>query len=173
MTIDLLIQKTVVHNFLRTPQYTFRLLQYTVEMKSSRSSSQTMTTTSFNMAETFASIPFCSSLRNNDWFPGAKGCCSQFFADSVKYVSLATLQISNGIKPFFYSNNDDDFFQHRWNFRLNTICRSLRNEDWFPGAKGSSSLFFADSAKYVYLATLQSSNAIKPFFYSNNDDDFF
>ena len=41
----------------------------------------------------------------------------------------------NGIKTFFYSNNDDDFFQHRWNFRLNTICRSLRNDDWFFGAK--------------------------------------
>ena len=58
MTIDLLVQKTVVHNFLRIPQYTFRLLQYTVEMKSSRSSSQTITTTSSNIVETFASIPF-------------------------------------------------------------------------------------------------------------------
>ena len=57
MTIDLLVQKTVLHNFLRIPQYTFRLLQYTVEMKSSRSSSQTMTTTSTNIVETFASIP--------------------------------------------------------------------------------------------------------------------
>ena len=58
MTIDLLIQKTVVHNFLRIPESTFPLLQYTVEMKSSRSSSQTMTTTSSNIVETFASIPF-------------------------------------------------------------------------------------------------------------------
>ena len=54
---------------------------------------------------------------------------------SAKYVSIATLQSSNGMKTFFYSNYDDDFFQHRWNFRLNTICRSLRNDDWFTGPK--------------------------------------
>ena len=33
-----------------------------------------------------------------------------FFADSAKYVSIATVHSSNGIKPFFYSNNDDDVF---------------------------------------------------------------
>ena len=58
MTIDLLVQKTVVHNFLRIPQYTFPLLQSTVEIESSRSSAQKMTTTSSNIVETFASIPF-------------------------------------------------------------------------------------------------------------------
>ena len=58
MTIDLLVQKTVVHSFLRIPQYTFPLLQSTFQMESSRSSAQTMTTTSFNIVETFASIPF-------------------------------------------------------------------------------------------------------------------
>ena len=49
MRIDLLVQKTVVHNFLRIPQSTFPLLQSTVEMESSRSSTQTMTTTCFNI----------------------------------------------------------------------------------------------------------------------------
>ena len=53
MRIDLLVQKTVVHNFLRIPQRTFPLLQSTVEMESSRSSTQTMTTTSSNVVETF------------------------------------------------------------------------------------------------------------------------
>ena len=53
MTIDLLVQKTVVHNFLRIPQYTFPLLQSTVEMESRRSSTQTMMTTSFNIVEIF------------------------------------------------------------------------------------------------------------------------
>ena len=53
MTIDLLVQKTVVHNFLRIPQSTFPSLQSTVEMESSRSSTQTMTTTSSNIVETF------------------------------------------------------------------------------------------------------------------------
>ena len=58
MKIDLLVQKTVVHNFLRIPQSTFPLLQSTVEMELSRSSTQTMTTTSSNIVETFVQIPF-------------------------------------------------------------------------------------------------------------------
>ena len=58
MRIDLLVQKTVVHNFLRNPQSTFPLLDSTVQMESSRSSTQKMTTTSSNIVETFVLIPF-------------------------------------------------------------------------------------------------------------------
>ena len=58
MRIDLLVQKTVVHNFLRIPQSTFPLLQSTVQMESIRSSTQRMTTTSSNIVETFVLIPF-------------------------------------------------------------------------------------------------------------------
>ena len=58
MTIDLLVQKTVVHNFLRISESTFPLLQSTVQMESSRSSTQTITTTSSNIVETFVKIPF-------------------------------------------------------------------------------------------------------------------
>ena len=53
MTIDLLLQKTVVHNILRIPQTTFPTLQSTVQMESSRSFTQTMRTTSSNIVETF------------------------------------------------------------------------------------------------------------------------
>ena len=53
MTIDLLVQNTVIHSFLRILQSTFPTLQSTVEMESSRSSTQTMITTSFNIVETF------------------------------------------------------------------------------------------------------------------------
>ena len=53
MTIDLLEQKTVIHNFLRVPQSKFPTLQSTVKMESSRSSTQTMITTSSNIAEAF------------------------------------------------------------------------------------------------------------------------
>ena len=38
MTIDLLVQKTVVHNFLRIPESTFATLPSTVQMESSVSS---------------------------------------------------------------------------------------------------------------------------------------
>ena len=58
ITIDLLRQKTVVHNFLRIPQYTLATLPSTVQMELSRSSTQTITTTSFNIVETFVYIPF-------------------------------------------------------------------------------------------------------------------
>ena len=52
------MQKTVVHNFLRIPQSMFPLLQSTVQMESSRSSTQTMTTTSSNIVGTYVLIPF-------------------------------------------------------------------------------------------------------------------
>ena len=58
MKIDLLLEKTVVHNLLRILQKKFPLLQSTVEMETSRSSTQTMTTTSSNFVETFVQIPF-------------------------------------------------------------------------------------------------------------------
>ena len=53
MRIYLLVQKIVVHNFLRILQSTFPLLQSTVEMESSRSSTQTITRTSSNIVEMF------------------------------------------------------------------------------------------------------------------------
>ena len=67
MRIDLLVQKTVVHNFLRIPESTFPLLQSTVQMESIRSSTQTITTTSSNIVETFVLIPFVevSEMRIN------------------------------------------------------------------------------------------------------------
>ena len=58
MRFDLLVQKTVVHNFLRIPQSTFPTLPSTVQIQSSRSSTQTMTTTSYNIVETFVYFPF-------------------------------------------------------------------------------------------------------------------
>ena len=53
MTIDLLVQKTIVYNFLRNPQSTFPLLLSTIQMETSRSSTQKITTTSSNIVETF------------------------------------------------------------------------------------------------------------------------
>ena len=58
MTIDLLVQKNFVHNFMRIPQSTFPTLPSTVQMESSRSSTQTMTITSSNIVESFVYIPF-------------------------------------------------------------------------------------------------------------------
>ena len=52
MTIDLLVEKTVVQNFLQIPQSTFPMLQSTVQMESSRFSTQTMNTTSSQIVET-------------------------------------------------------------------------------------------------------------------------
>ena len=58
MRIDLLVEKSVVHNFLRIPQSTFSTLPSTVYMESTRSSTQTLMTTSSNIVETFVYIPF-------------------------------------------------------------------------------------------------------------------
>ena len=58
MGIYLLFQKTIVHNFLRLPQSTFPPLQSTVQMEWSRSPTQTITTTSSSIVETFVQIPF-------------------------------------------------------------------------------------------------------------------
>ena len=58
ITIDLLRQKAVVHNFLRIPKSTFPTLPSTVQMESTSSSTETMTTTSSNIVETFVYIPF-------------------------------------------------------------------------------------------------------------------
>ena len=132
-----------------------------------------MTTTLSYIVETFVQIPFVEVSGMGIYLLVQKTVVHNFFADSVKYVSTATVHSSNGIKSFFYSNNDDDLFLQRWNFRLNTICRSLRNGDLFIGPKDYCWQFFADSAKYVSTATVHSSKGIKSFFYSNNDDDFF
>ena len=58
MTINLLMQKTVYHNFLRVPQSTFPTLPFTVKVEYRRSSTQTMTTTSSNIVEALVYIPF-------------------------------------------------------------------------------------------------------------------
>ena len=53
MTIDLLMQKTDGHNFLRIPQSTFPTIPSTVEMESNRFYTLTMTSSSSNIVETF------------------------------------------------------------------------------------------------------------------------
>ena len=58
ITINLLVQMTVVQNFLRIPQSTFPTLPSTVQMEWSRSYTQTMMTTSSNILESFVYIPF-------------------------------------------------------------------------------------------------------------------
>ena len=78
MTIDLLVQKTVVHNFLRIPQSTFPLLHSRVQMESSRSSTQTMTTTSSNIVETFAWIPLVAASEMWIDFPVQKAVVHNF-----------------------------------------------------------------------------------------------
>ena len=57
-TIDLLVEKTVVHYFLPIPQSTFPTLPSTVKLESIRSSIEKIMTTSSNIVETFVYIPF-------------------------------------------------------------------------------------------------------------------
>ena len=53
MWIDLLLQKTVVHNFFADCAKYVSIGTVHIEMESSRSSTQTMTTTSSNIVKTF------------------------------------------------------------------------------------------------------------------------
>ena len=53
MTIDLLVQKTDVHNFLRIQESRFPTLPSRVEMEASRFYTQAMTSSSSNIVETF------------------------------------------------------------------------------------------------------------------------
>ena len=78
-------------------------------MESKRSFTQTMTTTSYKIVETFVLIPFEEASEIRIDLLLKKTVVQNFFADSAKYVSTATVHSSNGIKSFFYSNNDDDF----------------------------------------------------------------
>ena len=63
ISIDLLVKNSVVHNFLRIPQNTFPMLQSTVQMESIRSSTQTITTTSFDIVKTFVLVPFLDTTK--------------------------------------------------------------------------------------------------------------
>ena len=109
MTIDLMERKTVIHNFLRVPQSKFPTVQSTVQMESSRSFTQTIITTSSNIVETFVLIPFMETSEITIDLLEQKTVVHNFFAGSAKYVSNAKVHSSDGIKPFFYSNNDHDF----------------------------------------------------------------
>ena len=90
MTIDLLIQKTVVHHFLRIPQTTFPTLQSTFQIESSRSSTQTMTTTSSNIVETFLWIPFGEASEMRIDLMGQKTVVHNFLR--IAQTTFPTLQ---------------------------------------------------------------------------------
>ena len=123
--IDLLVQKTVVHNFFRIPQSTFQLLQSTVQMESSRSSTQTMTMTSCNIVETLV------------WIPSVEA--SKMTIDSLvqKTVVHNFLRIPQSTFPLLQSTvqmESSRSSSKQWKRLLltslklswNTICRSLK-----------------------------------------------
>ena len=79
-------------------------------MESSRSSTQTITTTSSNIVETFVYIHFVEVSEITIDLLWQKTVVHIFFQNSAKYVSNATVHSSNGIKPFFHINTDDHLF---------------------------------------------------------------
>ena len=125
--IDLLVKNSVVYNFLRITQNTFPMLQSTVQMESSRSSTQTIRATSFDIVWTFVLVPFLDTNKIRIDLLVKNSVFKNFFADSSKYVSNATVHSSIGIKSFFYSNDQDDYFSHRLNFRFSAISRYSKN----------------------------------------------
>ena len=82
MGIYFLVKKIIVHNFLRIPQSTFPLLQFRVERESSRSSTQTMTTTSSYIVETFVYLIFVEALEMGIYLLVQKTIVHNFFGFS-------------------------------------------------------------------------------------------
>ena len=61
--IDLIGVKNIVHKFLRIPKNTFQMLQSTVEIESSRSSTQTIRTAFSNVFKTFVQLAFVEATK--------------------------------------------------------------------------------------------------------------
>ena len=99
--IDLLVQKTVVHNFLRIPQSTFPTLPATVQMESRRSSNQTMATTSSNIVETFVYIPFVEASEMTIDLLVKKTVLHNFLR--IPQSTFPTLQFTLQIESSLYS----------------------------------------------------------------------
>ena len=110
ITIDLLVQKTVVRNFLWIPQSRIRTLPSTVQMESSRSSTQTMTTTSSNIVETFVYIPFVKASEMTFDLLVQKTVVHNFLLilESTFPTVPSTVQMESSL--FFHINNDDHLF---------------------------------------------------------------
>ena len=171
MTIDLLEQKTVVHNFLRVPQSTFPTLKSTVQMESSRSSTKTMITTSSNIVET--------SFKYHLWKPQKWRL--------ISWSKRPLFTIFCGFRKVRFQRYSPQF---RWNqavlllkqwsrLPLTSLKLSFKYHLWKPQkwrliywSKRPLFTIFCGSAKYVSTAKVHSSDGIKPFFYSNNDHDF-
>ena len=109
MRIDLMVQKTVVHNILRIPQSTFPMLPSTVQMESTRSSSQTMMTTCSNIVESFLYIPFVEALETMIDLLVQKTVVQNFCGFRKVRFQRSRPQFKWNT-PFFYSNNNDHFF---------------------------------------------------------------
>ena len=109
MTIDLLLQITVVHNFLQIPENTFPTLPSTVQMESSRSSTSTITTTSSNIVETFVYIPFVEASEITIYLLLQKNVVHNFLRipQSTFPTLPSTLQMELSCSSIY---NDDHFF---------------------------------------------------------------
>ena len=170
--IDFLVQKVFLRIFLRNPQNTFPMRQATVQMESSRSFGQTIIMTSLKHRWNFGLFTFCIGLDTKDLSTRTRGIYSIFLRIPQSTFLMLDSNVQMQRSRSWAQTIPDDFLKNRWNFPWNVLCWSFRNEDWFGGTKGISSYFFAESAKHVSNDTGDSSNGIKSFFLSNDNDGF-
>ena len=125
MRIDFLVQKAVVHNYLRIPESTFPLLYSRVQMESSRSSTQTMTTTSSNIIETFAWIPFVEA--------------SEMRIDFLvqKVVVYNFLRIPQSTFPLLYSRVQMESSRSSTQTMTTTSSNIVKTFAWIPFVEAS------------------------------------
>ena len=110
MTIELLVQKTVVHNFLLNLESTFPTVPFTVQMESSRSSTQTMTTISSNIVETFLYIQFLETSGITIHLQVQKTVVHNFMRIPQSTFPTLPFKVQMESSLFFHINNDDHLF---------------------------------------------------------------
>ena len=110
MTIELLVQKTVVHNFLLNLESTFPTVPFTVQMESSRSSTQTMTTISSNIVETFLYIQFLETSGITIHLQVQNTVVHNFMRIPQSTFPTLPFKVQMESSLFFHINNDDHLF---------------------------------------------------------------
>ena len=170
MTIDLLEQKTIFHNFLRLPQTTFPTLESKIQIESSRSSRQKRS----RLPLTSLILPFKYHIWKPQKWRLIYWSKRPFFTIFCGFRKVRFIRYS----PQFRWNQAVLLLKQWSRLPLTSLKLSFKYHLWKPQkwrliywSKRPLFTIFCGSAKYVSTAKAHSSDGIKPFFYSNNDHD--
>ena len=125
MRIDFMVQKTVVHNFLRIPQSTFPMLESTVHVKSGHCCVQTISNDFFEYRGNFCLNTFYLNVKAEVWFAGTIGNFFNFLRILQTTFPMLqwTVQVKSGRSCAEMIPNN--FFEYCGNFFFNTFCLNM------------------------------------------------